>query len=226
MIDEEGSESRSGNPDESKSPEGEDAKAESYVMGDARFKSTEDLYKSYKSLESKLGNVRELEQKAKAWEDASEALAAERDIPASEAAQLLREESSKLREKHAPKLEATKQSDELRSMRLELEKRDLLDDVPEAREIMPQVLEYARATGKSARESFERFRPLVDKMTANKQSMPTAPKSSNRSADEDFVDRSEYDRKMEDLRNTRDPIQRSALLSDALKSKLFSGRQR
>lgn len=226
MIDEEGSERTSGNPDESNSSENGDAKAESYVMGDARFKSAEDLYKSYKSLESKLGNVRELEEKSRAWDEAAEALAAERDIPKSEASQLLREESSKLREKHAPKMENARQSDELRSMRLELEKRDLLDDVPEARELMPQILEYARATGKSARDAFEKFRPIVDRMTANKQSMPTAPKGSNRSADDGFVDRSEYDRKLEDVRATRDPIQRQALLNDALKAKLFSGRQR
>lgn len=225
MMEGEGSdENMSGNPESSdSSPEQGSGNGESYVMGDQRFKTAEDLYKSYKSLESKLGTVRDLEAKAQAYDEAAEALAAERGIAVTEAASLLREETHKLREKHAPKIEESKRTDELRMVRLELEKRDILDEVPEAKELLPQIMEYAKVTGKTLRDSLEKFRPIMDKISYSNKNMTAAPKTSFRSEGDDETPSSnrEYQKKMEAYAQTRDPQQKSQLFNEALKAKLF-----
>ena len=224
MINDEGSDANmSGNPDSSNSQTEGSGDGQSYVMGDQRFKNSEDLYKSYKSLESKLGGLRDLEAKAQAYDEAAEALAAERGTTPAEAATQLREETRKLLEKHAPKIEESKRTDELRSFKLELERRDLVDEHPEAKPMLSMLLEHAKATGKSLRTVFEDFRPIADRLSENSKSQPTVPKTSFRGeGDDDAASASrDYQKKLDAYAQARSPQDKERLLNDALKAKLF-----
>jgi hypothetical protein len=224
MMEDEGSDvNKSGNPDSSDSQTEGSGDGQSYVMGDQRFKSAEDLYKSYKSLESKLGGLSDLEAKARAYDEAAEALAAERGMTQSEAATQLRDETRKLLEKHAPKIEESKRVDELRSLKLDIERRDLVDEHPEVKPMLPMLLEHAKVTGKSLKAVFEDFRPLADKLSETSKSMSTAPKTSFRSEGDEETSSSarEYQKRMEAYAQAKTPADRERFLNEALKAKLF-----
>lgn len=137
---------------------------QTFDVGDPRFKSKEDLYNSYKELESKLGNRKDVEKKAQLADGRIKALAAEKNISFDEAEQMLETETNDLLRKHRDTIISRETSEELRKTNLRMDRRDLLDDYPESKEVVDRVVDLALRTGESPRKIYERdFKPLIDR---------------------------------------------------------------
>ena len=237
MVDEETSgsvsdeESTAGNPEETESgsEEQDPEEGKSKFVGDQRFKTPDDLYKSYRELESKLGDVEDLQEKASLAYEFVEALSAEKNITKAEARALLREQSRKTLDKHAPVLQERRGSDEVKELRLLVDKRDLLDEVPEAREVIDQIVALAKATGKTVREVYNRdFKTIVDRLSASNMENPEKKAATYKpsyrdgsSPTEEPPKNRDYEKAVKSFSSEHDPVRRRAAIQDALHAKLF-----
>lgn len=202
---------------------------------DPRFKgkTPDDVYKSYNELESKLGESaakkKELEELASLAEESAEALAASRNITIPEARALLREESRNLLKKHAPEREKAKESDRYVDLQLKVDKRDLLDQAPEAKVVIDAAIAMARATGRPLQEVYERhFKGMVDKLNKAPVDESRKEMSTHKTAFRDTMGdepdeevRGAYRKSMDAARASRTPIQAETHVKNALKAKLF-----
>ncbi len=202
---------------------------------DPRFKdkTPDDVFKSYKELESKMGENaaknKDLEELASLAEESAEALAASRNITVSEARALLREESRNLLKKHAPEREKVRETDRYVDLQLKVDKRDLLDSAPEAKAVIDAAIAMAKATGKPLAEIYDRhFKAMAEKL--NKGPMDDSRKESSThrqsfrdtSTDEpDEEARGTYKRAMDAARGSRTSLQAERHVTEALKAKLF-----
>lgn len=94
-------------------------------------------------------------------------------------------------EKEAQKAQSESKStasDEVRAIKMDLERRDLLDEEASARPVIDQVMAVARATGQSVKEVFNsQFREMAEKLSGD-SSTPNMPlRTVNRGMDEDVA---------------------------------------
>lgn len=208
----------SNNNDSGQSPE------QSFIGGDPRFKDPLVLYQSYKDLESKLGGMKPLEEKAKLADSAILALAAERGVSEEDARRLLEKSSSELLEKNASKLQDVRVLSEVRELTLQNDKRDLLEAFPESREVLPQVLDLARSTGQKPEAVYKRhFKSLVEKasgsMPPSSGSVRPSFRGTSTIAAGDSNSKREYDTKFDAARKATRRVDIESNLVEALKAK-------
>lgn len=233
MEDEKLESAEAGNSNEG-TDEGAQATGELWKQ-DPRFKdkTADDVYKSYREAESKMGEdaakKKDLEERASLAEEAAEALAASRNITLPEARALLREESRNMLKKHAPEREKVRESDRMNDLQIKVDKRDLLDSAPEAKAVIDAAIAMARATGRPLQEVYDRhFKAMAEKL--NKVPVDNARKemSTHKSAFRDTIGdepdeevRGAYRKSMEAARASKTHIQAETHVRNALKAKLF-----
>lgn len=197
---------------------------QSFIGGDPRFKDPETLYKSYKELESTLGDMKPLKEKAKLADSAILALAAERGVSEEEARRLLEKSSSELLEKNASKLQDVRVLSEVRELKLQNDKRDLLEAYPESREVLPQVLDLARSTGQTPEAVYKRhFKSLVEKasgpMAPSSGSLRPSYRGESAIAAGDSNSKRDYESRLDAARKSTRRPEIEANLLEALKAK-------
>ncbi len=109
-----------------------------------------------------------------------------------------------------------------------MERRDLLDENPEARAVIDQVMAVANATGKDVQSVYRnQFREIAEKIS---QPMDSEPKKANtykpsfRGVDEPSepdIQKRNYEKLMAQAKSERNPVRKKDLMEEALHTKLF-----
>jgi len=195
-----------------------------FDVGDERFKTKEQLYKSYRDLESKVGDYSKVKSRAEQWDAAVKALAVDKDISEARAEELLAEESDKLLGKNSEKIQSREENSRIADLELQIAKRDFLDDNPEAKDVLPKVMELARATGKSIQNVYEdNFKDLISNMSTTQASSGNSYKQVRRDVDDDApTSNARKEREiLERAKSARNAPEMEKAVADLLKQRRF-----
>lgn len=227
-----------GNPQESTDSDPSDISSEDMSSGQSgsdKFGGDyQKLLRSYQSLESKLGShgheLGELRQqlesvssKAQIAHRAAEALAARDGISVEDALDRISREAETLRGKYGQKIEEQKVNEDIKELRLKLERQELLAEYPESKSVLDTVLDVAKATGRSPKDIYEkRFKNLVAQLSvAQKQTQTAKPVFRGTDTDEEpSGTRTEKDLRKR-LGQAKTQSEYKAVAHELLKHKLF-----
>lgn len=235
---------KAGNSDESNAtdPNKGQSKAEDKFGGDY-----EKLKTSYTELERKLSKdseevkerlasleeeLEETRSRASVADKAAEAYAAKAGISVEEAMKRIERESEELHSQYAPKITEQKENKKLMELEAKIEKRDLLDEFPEAKSVVDLVADVAKAKGKSMREVYEsRFKATVEATIApkDKSQSNTSMRSSFRDTEDEIPDDVAKERSLrKQLSEAKNPEQYKATVHEINKlifQKQLTGRK-
>lgn len=189
------------------------------------------LRKSYSELESMQGRsasdmaaLREemtsLRETAQTAQEAADALAARDGISKADALKTIREESTQMLEKYAPQAAQQKATEKITQVEQKLQKMELLNAYPDAKEHMELVRDLSASTGKPMKEVYESRIMSLTQPSAK----PNSYSPSYRHTDEDAPQANVQRRKQyEAVGQATTPRQRDDAAHDLLKSKLRDG---